>query len=149
MRHRAALVGFAGILAILLSAASAQAGWLVLRTGVAFETVGGWKIQDNWLNFTDKTSGQRKAVMIITVDLDATREAMLTGAPPKVEARKSDGPTVIDDKTVHNTNTANPKARQQRAIGQLIGGLNMINYCLNNYGDNEKAFDNCVKNLKI
>jgi hypothetical protein len=145
MRHR---VVFAGILAVLLSAASAQAGWLVLRTGVAFETTGKWKIQDNWLNFTDKASGQRKAVMIVTVDLDATKEAMLTGAPPKVEARKG-GTTVIDDKTVHNTNTNNPKARQQRALGQLIGGLNMISYCLNNYGDNEELFDNCVKNLKL
>lgn len=149
MRHRVLLVGFAGILSVLLSAASAQAGWLVLRTGVAFETTGKWKVQDNWLNFTDKATGQRKAVMVVTVDLDATRDAMLSGAPPKVEAHKSGSSTVIDDKTVHNVNTASPKARQQRALGQLIGGLNMISYCLNNYGDDEKAFDNCVKNLKL
>jgi len=145
MRHH---VVIAGILAVLLSAASAQAGWLVLRTGVAFETVGGWKVQDNWLNFTDKATGQRKAVMVVTVDIDATREAMLAGAPPKVEAHKG-GPTVIDDKTVHNTNNQTKEARKQRAISQVVGGLNMINFCLNKYADNEKAFDDCVKNLKL
>jgi hypothetical protein len=148
MRHRVRLVGFAGILAVLLSTASAQAGWLVLRTGVAFETAGGWKIKDNWVNFIDKASGQRKAVMVVTVDLDATREAALTGAPPKVEARKNSGSmTVIDERTARNN--ATPRARQQRAIGQLIGGLNMINYCLNAYGNDQKAFDNCVKNLNL
>jgi|GEM_PF-6867083 len=147
MRHRVVL---AGILIALLSTASAQAGWLVLRTGVAFETAGGWKIKDNWVNFIDKASGQRKAVMIVTVDLDATREAALTGAPPKIEARKGAGSmTVIDDRTARNINNADPRARQQRALGQLIGGLNMINYCLNAYGNDEKAFDNCVKNLKL
>jgi len=147
MRHRVVL---AGILIALLSTASAQAGWLVLRTGVAFETAGGWKIKDNWVNFIDKASGQRKAVMVVTVDLDATREAALTGAPPKVEARKNSGSmTVIDERTARNINNATPRARQQRAIGQLIGGLNMINYCLNAYGNDQKAFDNCVKNLNL
>jgi hypothetical protein len=144
MRHHVVIVG---ALAVLLSAAAAQAGWLVLRTGVAFETVGTWKIQNNWLNFTDKTSGQRKAVMVATVDIDATRDALLSGAPPKVEARKSDGPTVIDDKTVHNTGTKT--ARRQRAVNQVVGGLNMILYCMNSYADNEKQFDDCVKNLKF
>jgi len=144
MRHR---VVIAGILAVLLSAASAQAGWLVLRTGVAFETVGGWKVQDNWLNFTDKATGQRKAVMVVTVDLDATKEALLTGAPPKVEPRKPGATTVIDDKTIHNPSTLT--ARRQRALSQVIGGLNMISYCLNAYSDNEKKFDECVKNLKL
>ncbi|HEY2737444.1 MAG TPA: hypothetical protein VGK45_03505 [Thermoanaerobaculia bacterium] len=144
MRHR---VVIAGILAVLLSAASAQAGWLVLRTGVSFETVGGWKVQDNWLNFTDKATGQRKAVMVVTVDLDATKEALLTGAPPKVEARKPGATTVIDDKTIHNPSTLT--ARRQRALSQVIGGLNMISYCLNAYSDNEKKFDECVKNLKL
>jgi hypothetical protein len=99
MRHR---VVIAVILAALLSAA-AQAGWLVLRTGVAFETAGPWKVQNNWLNFTDKT--------------------------------------------VHNTGTKT--ARRQRAVNQVVGGLNMILYCMNSYADDEKKFDDCVKNLKF
>jgi hypothetical protein len=144
MRHR---VVIAGILTVLLSAAAAQAGWLVLRTGVAFETAGAWKVQNNWLNFTDKATGQCKAVMVATVDIDATRDALLTGAPPKVEARKAEGHTVIDDKTVHNTGTKT--ARRQRAVNQVVGGLNMILYCMNSYADNEKKFDDCVKNLKF
>ena len=145
MRHR---VVIAGILAVLISAVSAQAGWLVLRTGVAFETVGGWKIQDNWLNFTDKKTGQRKAVMIATVDLDATREALLTDAPPKVEPHKATGPTVIDDKVVHSAGIKQ-EVRKQRPASEVAGRLSLMISCLNAFANNPKAFESCMKNVKL